>query len=71
MWMETIYRKAYNFKFYLITEYLYIADVGVWLSSLDTLIFLLPKYSLIIWLSNLMILSVPDEGYSRNVLCTL
>jgi hypothetical protein len=25
----------------------------------------------IIWLSNLSILSVPDEGYSRNVLCAL
>jgi hypothetical protein len=25
----------------------------------------------IIWLSNLSILSVPDEGYSRNALCAL
>ena len=27
--------------------------------------------AIIIWLSNLSILSVPDESYSRNVLCTL
>jgi len=26
---------------------------------------------LIIWLSNLLALSVPDEGDSRNVLCAL
>jgi hypothetical protein len=29
--------------------------------------FLAPKHFKIIWLSNLSILSVPDEGYSRNV----
>ena len=29
------------------------------------------SYILIIWLSNLSILSVPDEGYSRNALCAL
>ena len=29
------------------------------------------KYLIIIWLSNLSILSVPDEGYSRNALCAL
>jgi len=34
------------------------------------LVLLLPKLK-IIWLSNLSILSVPDEGYSRNVLCAL
>ena len=31
---------------------------------------LLPK-RYIIWLSNLLILSVPDEGYSRNASCAL
>ena len=25
----------------------------------------------IIWLSNLLIFSIPDEGYSRNASCTL
>jgi hypothetical protein len=34
------------------------------------LLLLLPKLY-IIWLSNLSILSVPDEGYSRSVLCEL
>ena len=34
-------------------------------SSLDPLVLLLPKLY-IIWLSNLLIFSVPDEGYSRN-----
>ena len=34
--------------------------------------FLIIRYMwLFIWLSNLSILSVPDVGYSRNVLCTL
>jgi hypothetical protein len=28
--------------------------------------FIAHKYFKIIWLSNLMILSIPDEGYSRN-----
>jgi hypothetical protein len=28
--------------------------------------FIVPKDILIIWLSNIMILSVPDEDYSRN-----
>jgi hypothetical protein len=38
----------------------------------------LPRHGLLapkdfenIWLSNLLIMSVPDEGYSRNVSCTL
>ena len=30
-----------------------------------------PKHYLIFWLSNLLILSVSDEGYSRNGLCAL
>jgi hypothetical protein len=29
--------------------------------------FLAPKYFKIVWLSNILALSVPDEGYSRNV----
>jgi hypothetical protein len=33
--------------------------------------FLAPKDLKIIWFSNLLALSVPDEGYYRNVLCTL
>jgi hypothetical protein len=42
----------------------------VLLSCLGPLVLLLPKLS-IIWLYNLSIYSVPDEGYSRNVPCTL
>jgi hypothetical protein len=38
-----------------------------WLFCLGPLVLLLP----IIWLSGLSILSVPDEGYSRNALCAL
>jgi hypothetical protein len=34
------------------------------------LVLLLPKLS-IIWLSNLSMLSVHDEGYSRNASCAL
>ena len=30
---------------------------------------MLPKL-LIIWLTNLLILRIPNEGYSRNALCT-
>jgi hypothetical protein len=41
-----------------------------WLSGLSPLVLLLPK-RLITWLSNLSILSVPDEGYSRNACCAL
>jgi len=41
-----------------------------WLSCLGPLLFLLPKIS-IIWLSNLLALSIPDEGYSRNMQCAL
>jgi len=40
------------------------------LSCLDPLVLLLPKLE-IIWLSNLSILSVPYEGYSRNASCAL
>ena len=42
----------------------------LWLSCLGPWVLLLPNI-LIIWLSNLLILSVPDEGYSRNVPCAL
>jgi len=38
--------------------------------AIKTTIYLLPKFQ-IIWFSNLSILSVQDEGYSRNVSCTL
>ena len=34
------------------------------------MILLLPQF-LIIWFSNLSIMSVPDEGYARNTPCTL
>jgi predicted neutral ceramidase superfamily lipid hydrolase len=40
-------------------------------SYLGPLVYLLAIFFLIIWLSNLSILSVPDEGYSRNALCAL
>jgi hypothetical protein len=42
----------------------------IWLKSYLWFVLLLPK-TLIIWLSNLSILSVPDNGCSRNVSCTL
>ena len=42
-----------------------------WLSCLDHLVLLLPKLFKIIWFFNLSILSVLDEGYSRNALCAL
>jgi hypothetical protein len=32
---------------------------------------LAPKTFKIIWFSNLSTLSIPDEGYSRNVSCAL
>ena len=38
----------------------------VWLSCIGPLVLLLPKHE-IIWLSNLSIMSVPDEGFSRNM----
>ena len=38
----------------------------LWLSCLGPLGLMLPKI-LIAWLSNLSILSIHDEGYSRNV----
>jgi len=33
--------------------------------------FLEPTDDLINWISNLLILSIPDKGYSWNVWCTL
>jgi len=49
-----------------------IGDLGrFWLSYLDPFNLLLQNTSKIIWLSNLSILSVCDEGYSRNASCTL
>ena len=39
-----------------------------WLSCFGSLVLLPPKDFKIIWPSNLLILIVPDEGYSRNVL---
>ena len=41
-----------------------------WVFCKGPLVLLLPKH-LIIWVSNLSILSVPDEDYSRNASCTL
>ena len=40
------------------------------ISCLGPLVLLLPKV-LIIWFSNLSIMSLPDEGYARNTPCTL
>jgi hypothetical protein len=34
-------------------------------------VFLAPKDLKIIWLSNILALSIPHEAYSRNVLCAL
>ena len=42
-----------------------------WLSWLGPFCFIAPKHFSIIWLSNLSILSIPDEGYFRNVSCAL
>ena len=42
-----------------------------WVSCLPRHGLLAPKDFKNIWLSNLLIMSVPDEGYSRNVSCTL
>jgi hypothetical protein len=47
-----------------------IADFDCLIIYIGPLVLLLPKI-LIIWLSNLLILSVPDEGYSRNMSCTI
>ena len=44
--------------------------IRFWLSCLGPLVLLLPKVK-IIWLSNISILSVPDESYPRNVSCAL
>ena len=38
---------------------------------LDSLVYLLPKTISIMCLSNRLIMVVPDEGYSRNLSCTL
>ena len=42
-----------------------------WLFCLDSLIFLISKDFKINSLSSILALSIPDEGYFRNVLCTL
>ena len=42
-----------------------------WLSCLCPLVLLVPKHFYIILLSNLSILNVTDEGYSRNASCAL
>jgi hypothetical protein len=48
-----------------------ICDISqFWLSCLGPLVLLLPKFQ-IIWLFNLSILSVPNEGSSRNASCAL
>ena len=41
-----------------------------WLPCVCPLVILLPKFSFI-WLSNLSILSVPDEGYFKSASCAL
>jgi hypothetical protein len=41
-----------------------------WLSCFDPLVLLVPKLK-VIFLSNLLILSVHNEGYSRNASCAL
>jgi hypothetical protein len=43
----------------------------IWLSCLCLLVLFLPNVLKIIWLNNLLFLSVPDEVYSRNILYTL
>ena len=40
-----------------------VADSG---SPVESILFLASKFVLMIWLSNLLALSVPDEGYYRN-----
>ena len=42
----------------------------LWLSLLGSLVLMLLKLY-IIWYSNLLILSVPDDGYPRNASCAL
>ena len=53
---------------------IYPSDIGdlswFWLFCLGPFAVLLPKLW-VIWLSNLSILRVPDEGYSGNASCTL
>jgi len=34
-------------------------------------VFLLPKTFILFWFSNILALSVPEEGYYRNMSCTL
>ena len=42
-----------------------------WLFCFGPLVFLLPKTFQVIWLTSLLSLSVPDEGYYTNVSCVL
>ena len=52
--------------------FLHLSDLSrFWLSCLGPLVVLLPSTFKIIWLFSLSILSVPDEGYCRNMLCAL
>jgi hypothetical protein len=43
-------------------------SIGITSQLFDLLV---PKDIEIIWLSNLLFVSVPDESYSRNMSCTL
>jgi hypothetical protein len=56
------------FKVLLLQALVTIAKFGYPHLFLGLLVLLLPK---IIWFSDLSTLSIPDEGYSRNVLLTL
>ena len=42
-----------------------------WLSNLGPFVSLLSERFLIIWLSSLSILSIPDQGFTRNTSCAL
>ena len=49
-----------------------IIDIYVFiLSCLGLLVLFIPRNTYIIWLSNILILRIPDEGYSGGKLCTL
>ena len=52
-------------------KYSYLSDIGdhsrFWLFCLGTLVFIAPKDFKVIWLSNSLALSVPDESYFRYV----
>ena len=60
-WLLVASSNTFNFNLYLFYE-VYVYPVAT--SSL-------PKYFYIMWLSNVSILSVSDDRYSRNVLCAL